>query len=432
MLFMKKIAVLMLTALCVVSSIFATGQKEAETTTKSGEIVISYPTYLVGSHLGAKTETKLIKEFNEDNAGVYQVEVEELPSDQSYLEKMKVLASADSLPDVVEGKNGILELAIKTGRAVDLTPYLEADPQFAAEIGSAAINANTVDGKVYTISNGNSLIGYFYNKKHFEDAGITPAKTWPEFMSNLEALKQAGHTPISMMTGENCWTTNLLLASYIGTSEDGEKFMNTKYPTDYNTQRVQEGLEMIQTILQNYTSKDAIGAKYDIAANHFLQGSTSIICNGPWMVGDFSNEAKASKDIMNNIGVALYPNDGMFAEFSIGYMVCAEDKAQQDAAMEFVKKITNAQAQLERLEEGNVLPLTGNVKMSDEFKASNTLISYLVELSGQAKYNYLTLDINSYSSVIDVMASDYPALASGDITVDEMIQDMNAAAARSK
>jgi len=428
---MKKLAVLMLTALCAVSSIFAGGQSE-DAADKSGVITISYPTYLVGSHLGAKTEAKLIKEFNEDNSGVYQVEVEELPSDQSYLEKMKVLASANSLPDVVEGKNGILELAVKTGRAIDLTPYLEADPEFAAEIGSDAINANTIDGKVYSISNGNSLIGYFYNKKHFEDAGITPAKTWPEFMSNLEALKEAGHTPISMMTGENCWTTNLLLASYIGTSEEGENFMNIKYPTDYDNQRIREGLEMIQTILQNYTTKDAIGAKYDIAANHFLQGTTSIICNGPWMIGDFSNEAKASKDIMNNIGVALYPNNGMFAEFSIGYMVCAEDKVSQDAAMEFIKKITDAQAQLEHLEEENVLPLTSNVKMSEEFKASNILISDLVELSGQAQYNYLTLDINSYSSVIDEMSRDYPALASGDITVDEMIQDMNAAALRSK
>ena len=428
---MKKLAVLMLTALCAVSSIFAGGQSE-DVTNKSGETVITYPTYRVGSHLHAKAESTLINGFNEKYAGTYKVEVEELPSDQSYVEKMKVLASADSLPDVVEGKNGVLELAIKTGRAIDLTAYLEADPEFVAEIGSAAIKANTIDGKIYSISNANSLIGYFYNKKHFEDAGITPAKTWPEFMSNLQALKEAGYTPISMMTGENCWTTNLLFAAYVGTSDEGETFMNTKYPTDYDNQRVREGLEMIQTILQNYTTKDAIGAKYDIAANHFLQGTTSIICNGPWMAGDFTNEAKASADIMNNVGIALYPDNGMFAEYGIGYMVCSEDKVHQDAAWDFIKYKTNAAAQLVMLEQGNILPLTGNVKMSDEYKAANPLVSELITLSKDAEYEFITLDTNSYASVIDEMSRDYPALASGDITVDEMIQDMNAAALRSK
>lgn len=84
------------------------------------------------------------------------------------------------------------------------------------------------------------------------------------------------------------------------------------------------------------------------------------------------------------------------------------------------------------LEQGNILPLTGNVKMSDEYKTANPLVSELITLSKDAEYEFITLDTNSYASVIDEMSRDYPALASGDITVDEMIQDMNTAALRSK
>ena len=49
---------------------------------------------------------------------------------------------------------------------------------------------------------------------------------------------------------------------------------------------------------QNYTTQDAIGGKYENAANNFLAGQTAMLANGPWMIGDFSDtsmtEEKAS------------------------------------------------------------------------------------------------------------------------------------------
>lgn len=164
----------------------ASSATNAESSTGK-EIVISYPTYRVGSHLSAKAEQMIIDGFNAEYAGRIRVEVEELPSDQAYVEKMKVLAASNALPDVVEGKDGVLELAVRNGQAIDLSSYVNADAAFKEEIGQAAIDANTVDGKLYSISNGRQLIGYFYNKAMFEQAKITPAKTWEEFMSNLEA-----------------------------------------------------------------------------------------------------------------------------------------------------------------------------------------------------------------------------------------------------
>jgi raffinose/stachyose/melibiose transport system substrate-binding protein len=150
------------------------------------------------------------------------------------------------------------------------------------------------------------------------------------------------------------------------------------------------------------------------------------------MTGDFSNEAKASKDIMGNIGVALYPENGLIAAYEIGYAVCASDKEGQDAAWEFIKYKTNADSQLLMLEEAGTLPLTGNVKMSNEYVQNHPLVAGLIELSKDSKHEFMTLDAISYASVISAMSRDYPSLAASDITVDEMIQDMNDAAIKSK
>jgi len=410
-----------------------TSAESAADNNTSGEVVIKYPTYRVGTQVSAKAEKKIIDGFNEKYKGKIKVDVEELPSDQSYTDKMKVLAASNALPDVVEGKDGVLELAIRNGQAIDLTSYVNADADYKKIIGQDAIDANTHDGKLYSISNGKQLIGYFYNKESFAKAGITPAKTWDEFMSNCQKLLDKGITPISMMTGENCWTTNLLLGAMVGTANDaGNTFMKTKYPKSYDTAEMKAGLDKIKTILSKYTTKDAIGAKYDIAANHFLQGNTAMIPNGPWMTADFSSEDKAVAGLADKIGVALYPNDGVFAQYEIGYMVCSNDKAKQDAAFEFIKYKTNAESQKIMLEDSGTIPLTNEVAMSDEYKKNNPLVAELINLSGNAKYKFNSIDQISYASVITEMSKDYPALASGDMETGDMVKEMTNAAAKNK
>lgn len=406
---------------------------DTSSTTAPAEVVtINYPTYRVGTQLSAKAEKTLIDGFNQEFEGKYKVEVEELPSDQSYVEKMKVLAASNALPDVVEGKDGVIDLAIRNGQAIDLSEFVNADATFKAEIGDEAIEANTRDGKLYSIANGKQYIGYFYNKTMFEDAGITPAKTWDEFMENCQKLLDKGYTPVSMMSGENCWVTNLLFAAMVGTASDaGNAFMKVRYPESYDTAEMKEALDRIKVIFEKYTTKDALGAKYEIAGNHFLQGQTAIIANGPWMSADFTGE-KAKAGIDKEIGVALYPNDGVFAQYEIGYMICTSDKAKQEAAFEFIKYKTGAAGQKIMLEQSSTLPLTDNVPLSDEFKKANPVVAELVELAKTAKYKFNSIDQISYSGVIDAMSKNYPDLVSGAITSADMIKAMDEAAAKTK
>ena len=64
------------------------------------------------------------------------------------------------------------------------------------------------------------MLRLFYNTEMFEQAGITPAETWDEWMSNLEALKGIGVTPLTFFTGENSWTTQNVLVSIVGTQNE--------------------------------------------------------------------------------------------------------------------------------------------------------------------------------------------------------------------
>ena len=446
---MKKRNVLRVLAATMVASMALVGCG-ADTTTEStatidetetaasseGPIEVSYATFMVGSHASAEAEAEVIEEFNKLHEGEIKVVVEELPSDDAFVDKMKTLASSKNLPDVIIGKNGIRELAIENGQAVDLKPYLDEDSEWMSYVGEDAMNYNMEDdGSVYSISNQRQVIGYFYNKEMFEEVGITPAKTWDEWMENNQKLKDAGYTPLALMTGENAWTTNLWTAAMIGTDgEEGNEFMNTCYPETYSTDSVVKAAEMIQTCLKEYTTADAVGAIYSNAANNFEQGNVAMIANGPWMCPDFSDTSKSIEGFEDKVGVALYPEDGLIAQFEVGYILCTNGKseAEQAAALEFLKFKTSGYAQGVFLEKAGVLPLTDKVEISDEYKAANPIVAELLDISADAKYVFGNIDNNAYESVVEETAIRYPELAYDEITPEEFADYLTAAAQASK
>lgn len=440
-------AIVLLLSLTMVMSLTACGNKADKDTstsnaggkteeTSSEPVEISYATFMVGAHTSAAAEAEVISAFNKKYEGKYKVVVEELPSDNAFVDKMKVLASSKTLPDVLIGKNGIRELAIDNGQAVNIKPFLDEDAEWMKFVGEDAMNYNMEeDGSVYSVSNQRQNIGYFYNKEMFEKAGVTPAKTWDEFMSNNAKLKKAGFTPLALMTGENAWTTNLWLAAMIGTDgTDGNAFMNTSYPTNYSNSSVIKALEMIQTCLKEYTTPDAVGALYANAANNFEQGNVAMIANGPWMCPDFTDETKSIPGFGDKVGVALYPEDGLVSQFEVGYILCTNGKSkeEQEGALEFLKFKTGEYAQSVFLEKAGVLPLTDNVKLSDEYKAANPILTDLINLSGSAKYTFQNIDNTAFTAIVDETAVRYPELAYDEITPKEFADQLTKVAEQSK
>lgn len=400
-------------------------------------VELNIASFRVGTHNAAAAETRYLEEFQEMYNGVDKqkitIKIEEMPSDQEYYNQMLVRASSNTLPDVFEGNNGVLELAVENGIAVDMNPYVEADPEYVKELGEDALEYGRKweDGGLYNISYGLQAIGYFYNKEMFESAGIEPAKTWDDWMSNLETLKNSGacSAPLSLMTGENGWTTNLILSSIIGTSEAGNEFMNTNgYVQSYQKPEVVEAYGLIQKMLQDYCLPDAIGSDYATTANHFLNEETAIIANGPWMAPDFSDTEKAAEGFADKVGIALFPENGAISQFERGYSIAKSDKATEDAAWEFIKFKTNAYGQQIHLEEAGVLPMNSATPISDEYKEANPIVAQLITLMGDIEWRYKSIDAISYTTANNAMTTLYPQLADGSLTPEALCEQMDEAA----
>ena len=391
-----------------------------------GEVVeISFPTFMCGTASQTEWVKNRVEAFNEQYAGQYQVVVEEIPGDQNYIDKMKVLYSADDLPDVIVTGGYNLIDSMKD-KLVDLTPYVEEDAEwydFMSEVGK---NVNSRDGRLYAVPYIRQTIGYFYNTELFAQAGIESAPTtWDEFFEDCEKLKEAGITPVSMDTSDSGWCTSLFMGAMAADSDEGEAFMNTNQPESYVNDDLIRAAGQIQNMFQNYTTAYALGGDYAAAANNFFNEKTAIIANGPWMVSKFYDTSVVAEDFADKIEVAAFPGNVMYNSGQVGWSIASKTPEKIEASLAFVKFMTSEESQRLDLEMCSVTPDCA-IEAADVYPQVEKTVS-LADAADRSINDYQSL---WHATVVDEVSVQYPLLADGSITPEEFVQALDDAAAR--
>lgn len=401
------------------------GSASGGSSSGGGEIVIKYPTFQVGANTSAPVIAKLVEDFNAEYAGKYRIEIEEVPGDANYADKIKVMVSSKELPPVVYGGGyKLLDLALEADLVVDLTDAVNADADWKAMYNASWEEANCRDGKIYASSMEGELIGYFYNKDLFAQVGIQPAKTWDEFFSNCDKLLAAGITPLAMDTADGAWCSQLLMGAMIATSGDeGLEFMNTKYPTDYNKDCVIAAITKLQELYQNCTTLDANGGAYENAANNFFSENVAMICNGPWMIGDFSDTSKTDEGFADKVGVSTYPGGFVYDTPIEGMFVTKQsDPALEEAGIAMVKYFTSPKAQQTALEMQGMVPAGATVEITQKALDTFPLLADFLDQASACQLRGVTFTGLMVPGLEDVFSAELPNLASGAYTPEQFCQ----------
>lgn len=389
-------------------------------------VVINFPSFQVGVNTAAPVLARNVERFNEEYAGKYEIVVEEIPGDQNYIEKMQHMLSQDDLPPVVYGGGyNLLDPALDRDLVVDLTEHVEADPDWQALYNDASMNVNSRDGKIYASSSEGNVIGYFYNKEIFKEAGIEgPAETWDELWEQADILVEHGVQPFAMDTADSAWVTSLWLGAMVGSaSEEAYEWMQVMMPNDYQFPEFIEGLTNIQKMFVNYSTVDAVGGKYENAANNFINGQVAMMANGPWMINDFSDESFAPEGFADKVGVALYPDNFVYNEPIQGMFVTKQDDPRlEEAAIEMVRFFTSAESQTIALEMQGMIPAGASVEITEAAEESFPLLAEFIALLPEAEFNSANLQATMYPNLLDVVSQEFPRLAQEEITPEEMAE----------
>jgi raffinose/stachyose/melibiose transport system substrate-binding protein len=395
-------------------------------------VTITYATFTVGADPAVPLLKQQLADFAKSKAGEgITVNIEEVPGTDAYSQKIRLLISSGDLPDVIQptGAN-LMDMALKAGKIQDLTPYFDADPTFKAEHDPASLAVNSRNGKIYGVPCAKEVCYINYNKELFQKAGITDLpQTWDQFWQVCDKLKTAGITPVAMDTNDFAWCTSLFLCALIGTNGDeGNKWMNIMEPKDYNTPEVINAVTQIQKMLQNYTTKDAIGAKYDNCINHFYQGDVAMIANGPWMISDLRDTTKTSEGFYDKIGIMPFPGNGIVNVNLFGFMVGSKTPEKTAAAVSFIRYICAPDQQITGLDYGGNFPESPKCVIPDTMKEKNPLQAAALALSQSATCKFTENQANWYPNTLDVLTAQLPQLAFNKITPTDLCKLLTEAA----
>jgi raffinose/stachyose/melibiose transport system substrate-binding protein len=419
---MKRLFILAAFLALGFSLVFAGGGQQ-QAASGSGVTRISILATNAGNDANTEQTRYRIEKFNEAYKGRYEAAVEWIPGmAEDIRAKLKMLNTAHDLPPVVTAlgeEPSFAELLFRNNRLIDLKPYFDADPEWKRLAIPESVAYNTRDGKMYsTPTVATDYIGLYYNKEHFARAGIARfPETWDEFWAACDKLKAAGYAPISLHLTETGWCTMLMGTAYLARDAAGQEFMKQQFPTNFSTPQIIDMLNMIKR-LYTYTTRDAQGGNYALAANNFSNETTSMIPNGPWMMQSLSDPAFAAPGFDQKVAYAKFPEGVMISNQgeSFGEGVSVDvSKAEQEAAVEWLRFLATNQ---------DILRYTGR---------RNGAFSRLVPLTDADKASF-TPPMRTYAEVVPTIQKTIPryqgrwdVLTQHEVIETEMINFINGA-----
>jgi len=241
-------------------------------------------------------------------------------------EELNIKTKVELHPGGPEGEN-IMKTRLATGDMADLTIFnsgsllktlnpeqhfvdLTNEP-FMDKVMDSYKEVVSENGKVFGIPSSSSQVGaWLYNKKIYEELGLSVPKTWDELMANNEKIKESGKTAV-IGSYATSWTSQLiLLADYYNVQAQEPNFAKdytagkAKYAT---SQAALQGFEKLQEVGEKgYLNEDFNATTYDQGIQMLAEGKGA---HYPMLTQALPIIAENYPDKVNDIGVFPQPSD---------------------------------------------------------------------------------------------------------------------------
>ena len=276
---------------------------------------------------------------------------------------------AGDVPDLFQSwGGGGLRDQVDAGLVQDIT---EASSGFIGDLSPGATGLYNVDGAQYGVPFNAGMVGIWYNKDLFEQAGLeAPADTWEGLLEQVQTLKDAGITPIAVGAGDK-WPAHFWY-SYLMVRLGGAEAMNGIAETnDFSVPAVIGAGEKIAELVALEPFQDGfLGAGWDApdgeSGTMASQGAAMDLM-GQWAPGAFATQAgvEGAANLPFNLGWAPFPSvdggAGVATDAFGGADGFAVGKDAPPEAIEFLEFITN-QANQETWAANSGLPVNPAAK----------------------------------------------------------------------
>lgn len=370
----------------------------------------------------------IVKKYMELHPNV-KIEME-AAGDEPIKDKLKIVMGTDKQPDVFFSWSGeFAKNYIRSGNALDLTPYLEKNKEWKDDFMMAGLEPFMNDGKYYGIPYRINGKFFVYNKKMFEDNGCKAPETWKEFMEVCETLKgKAPAAPIGLgniypwaachyITGLNqkCVPQDVRMKDY--TASEGEY-------TDPGYIRALNYLKEIED--KGYFQEGVNSTEHNMSLEMFYGGQVAMVYI----------ELEEFQDVQEKMGDnwGFFPlpaiegepgNQTFLTGAPDGFMVSAKSQ-HPDEAVDFLTFLTckeNATAMVKALQWPS--PVIGAVNKDNSFPKLVEGLQAIEKAEGMALWLDTDIDIR----ISDVYLPALQELLNDDKSPEEVMKEVQEIAA---
>ena len=291
----------------------------------------------------------LTKAFHEKNPDI-TIEIEQRPGGAEGDNIIKTRLSTGEMTDIFLYNSGSLFQALNpTKTLVDLS-----DLPAQANVLDSYKTVVSAEGKVYGVPVNTAMGGgILYNRKIYQELGLSVPKTWAEFMANNEKIKAAGKVAVAQ-TYRDTWTSQLfVLADFYNVQAEAPNFAaeytanKAKYAT---TPAAVKGFDYLEQVFKaGYLNEDFGAATYDdgirmvatAEAAHYPMLTFAIGAikqNYPDNLGDVGFFAQPGPDAAKN-GLTVWMPAGLFIPQS------SEHKEEAKKFLDFVASVEGCDIQ---------------------------------------------------------------------------------------
>jgi raffinose/stachyose/melibiose transport system substrate-binding protein len=344
---------------------------------------------------------------------------------EAFKAKLATTMQAGDAPDIFQSwGGGVLAEQVAGGLAKDVTSDI-AD--WSDTMNPAGMSIYQVDGKQYGVPYNFGLVGFWYNKDLFTQAGITaPPTTWDELLSDVSKLKTKGITPIALGEGDK-WP-GMFWWAYLALRIGGQAAMDDAIKTGAwdAPAFVQAGTTLKQLVdLQPYQKGFLAGGYDKDEASTMGNGKAAMELMGQWAPGAQKGDSANKQGIGDKLAWFPFPavagGVGLPTDVFGGADGFAFGKNAPPEAIDFVKFRSSLEvaSRYGALNDGTLPPTNGA-----EASVTDPFLKTVLEQRAKATFAQLYLDQATTPALGAAINDAIQKLYAGTATADQVAKEI--------
>lgn len=285
---------------------------------------------------------------NSDELG-FKLDIQQIAGGSEGEEVVKARFATGDLPDIIQsyGAKWIDTQVNALDKMVDMGSLASEAEYDAATLEEGGYRYN---GKLYGMPmDTTNLLGCFYNKDVFEEAGITELPTnWDEFTAVCEKIKAIGKTPL-YYSGSDSWT--LQCFTHFGFNKEvfdsGLTYNEFWDEMNTNKRHYSECADFADAIARSkevidkgYVQETYLSDTYDMAQTALAQGEAGMYVNATWVVDEIASKYPEAVENIGAFVLPLYEDTENYTDSSlpgaIGITTACKDVEAAKRAVDFI------------------------------------------------------------------------------------------------